>query len=195
MIALYLALPGRLIIGPRWLVPALELAIFVPLAITARFATAAETLARRLALLLLGLVNIVNALSAGLLARRLIVTNAASLSGHQLVDASLSIWLTNVIVFALWFWELDRGGPLRRGTADEQMPDFLFPQMSTPQFAPRDWQPAFFDYLYTALTNAAAFSPTDTMPLSRWAKALMSLESLIALVTVVVVAARAVNIL
>jgi uncharacterized membrane protein len=100
-----------------------------------------------------------------------------------------------VIVFGLWFWELDRGGPGRRAEGVERNPDFLFPQMTSPDFAPADWRPGFFDYLYVALTNAAAFSPTDTMPMTLMAKALMSTQSLVSLLTVVVVAARAVNIL
>jgi uncharacterized membrane protein len=194
-IGLYVVLPARLIVGPRWLVPGLELAVLVPLAVTSRFSLGAESLARRLAEALLGMVNIVNALSAALLARRLVLSGANSLTGHELVQAALSIWLTNVLVYGLWFWELDRGGPSRRGTSDEQPPDFLFPQMTAPQFAPEGWAPGFMDYLYVALTNAAAFSPTDTMPLSRWAKLLMAMQSLISLVTVVVVAARAINIL
>ncbi len=168
--------------------------MLIPLTFT-RISRKGRAFARPLAEVLLGLVNLVNAVSAALLARRLIVTSGASLTGRELVDAAISIWLTNVLAFALWFWELDRGGPSRRGTPAEQPPDFLYPQMTAPQFAPESWEPDFVDYLYVSLTNATAFSPTDTMPLSRAAKALMSVESIISLVTVVVVAARAVNIL
>ena len=106
----------------------------------------------------------------------------------------MPIWLTNVIVFGLWYWELDRGGPATRQQASHRQPDFLFPQMSTPGSAP-GWTPAFVDYLYTSFTNATAFSPTDTMPLTVWAKLLFMVQSLASLVTVAVVISRAVNIL
>lgn len=106
-----------------------------------------------------------------------------------------SIWLTNVVVFGLWYWELDRGGPGKRAEASHPYPDFIFPQMSDPLYAPKTWHPTFFDYLYTSFTNASAFSPTDVMPLTRWAKALMLLQSMTALLIVGLVIARAVNIL
>jgi len=113
---------------------------------------------------------------------------------HLLLSAG-SIWLTNVVVFALWYWELDRGGPGKRAEARKPFPDFMFPQMSDPGYASPSWHPNFFDYLYTSFTNASAFSPTDVMPLTRWAKMLMLLQSLTALLTVGLVIARAVNIL
>jgi uncharacterized membrane protein len=99
-----------------------------------------------------------------------------------------------VIVYALWFWEFDRSGPVARAQATDRIPDFLFPQMSDARLDP-DWHPTFLDYLYVSYTNATAFSPTDTMPLSRWAKMLMLVQSLVSLVTVGLVAARAVNVL
>jgi len=113
---------------------------------------------------------------------------------HLLLSAG-SIWLTNVVVFALWYWELDRGGPGKRAEARRPFLDFMFPQMSDPGYASPSWHPNFFDYLYTSFTNASAFSPTDVMPLTRWAKMLMLLQSLTALLTVGLVIARAVNIL
>lgn len=106
-----------------------------------------------------------------------------------------SIWVTNVVVFGLWYWELDRGGPGSRAEAVDPFPDFIFPQMSDPLYAPRTWHPNFFDYLYTSFTNASAFSPTDVMPLTRWAKMLMLVQSMTALLLVGLVFARAVNIL
>jgi uncharacterized membrane protein len=106
-----------------------------------------------------------------------------------------SIWLTNIVVFGLWFWELDRGGPGSRAQAKHPFPDFIFPQMSDPRYAPESWHPNFFDYLYTSFTNASAFSPTDVMPLTRGAKMLMLFQSMTALLMVGLVIARAVNIL
>ncbi len=106
-----------------------------------------------------------------------------------------AIWLTNVLVFALWYWELDRGGPVTRMLGARKHPDFLFAQMASPEVAPEDWEPMFLDYFYLSFTNATAFSPTDTLPLTRWAKMLMLLQSAVSLATVALVIARAVNIL
>ena len=118
----------------------------------------------------------------------------ASPGGRSLVYASVPIWITNVIVFGLWYWELDRGGVAARLHPTHRRPDFLFPQMSTPGSAP-GWTPDFLDYLYTSFTNATAFSPTDTMPLTAWSKLLMMLQSLASLLTDAIVISRAVNIL
>ena len=96
-----------------------------------------------------------------------------------------------MIVFGLWYWEFDRGGPVARANATHMYPDFQFVQMASPQLAPPDWEPAFGDYLYLSFTNAAAFSPTDVMPLSRWAKMGMTAQAAISIVTVALVVARA----
>jgi uncharacterized membrane protein len=121
--------------------------------------------------------------------------NGTATSPNSLLAAGGSIWLTNIIAFSLWYWEFDRGGPGARAQALDPYPDFLFPQMQTPEIAPADWSPNYFDYLYISFTNASAFSPTDTLPLSRWAKTLMTIQSTTSLVTVGLVIARAVNIL
>ncbi len=114
---------------------------------------------------------------------------------HMLLKSGGSIWLTNVVVFALWYWEFDRGGPGARAQARDHIPDFMFPQMSDPGLAAPHWAASFFDYLYTSFTNSSAFSPTDVLPLTRWAKLLMMLQSSTSLVVVALVIARAVNIL
>ena len=115
----------------------------------------------------------------------------------QLLITGGAIWLTNIVVFGLWYWEFDRGGPVARAlNLKNRYPDFQFPQMvSPPEMVPPDWEPAFLDYLYLAFTNASAFSPTDVMPMSRWAKVAMTVQSLISIVTVALVVSRAVNIL
>ena len=113
----------------------------------------------------------------------------------KLIITGGSIWFTNVVVFALWYWEFDRGGPGARAQARKQIPDFMFPQMSDPDLAAPMWASTFFDYLYMSFTNSSAFSPTDVLPLTRWAKALMLLQSITSLVVVALVIARAVNIL
>ena len=116
-------------------------------------------------------------------------------NGHELILSGIVLWCTNVLLFGLWYWEVDRGGPVAREKDERDLPDFLFPQMTDPRWAPKDWMPSLIDYLYVSLTNATAFSPTDTMPLTPTAKWLMSAQSLASLVTVGLVVARAVNIL
>ena len=114
----------------------------------------------------------------------------------QLLITGAVIWLTNVAVFALSFWEFDRGGPAARAlTLRNKLPDLLFPQMDDDRIQPANWRPQFIDYLYVSLTNALALSPTDTMPLSPTAKSIMGIQSLVSLVTIGLVIARAVNIL
>ena len=148
---------------------------------------------RILGLSLTTIMTISNTASAALLIGFLI--NGDAKDPNHLLLSGASIWLTNIIIFSLWFWDLDRGGPGARAEAKNQHPDFIFPQMSDPGFAPDHWHPNFFDYLYTSFTNASAFSPTDVMPLTRWAKMLMMVQSLTSLLTVGLVVARAVNIL
>ena len=106
-----------------------------------------------------------------------------------------AIYAINVVVFGLWYWETDRGGAGRRAAGRDGPPDLLFPQMNDDRIQPANWRPQFVDYLYVSLTNATAFSPTDTMPLTANAKWLMSAQSIAALATVGLVVARAVNIL
>ena len=148
---------------------------------------------RILGLVLTTIMTMSNTASAGLLIGFLI--NGDARDPNHLLLSGASIWLTNIIIFSLWFWDLDRGGPGARAEAKNQHPDFIFPQMSDPGYAPAHWHPNFFDYLYTSFTNASAFSPTDVMPLTRWAKMLMMVQSLTSLLTVGLVVTRAVNIL
>jgi uncharacterized membrane protein len=129
----------------------------------------------------------------------LVAVLASLISGHersggQLLLKALTVWTTNAITFGLWFWEIDRGGPLRRLEPDPPPPDFAFPQLQDPALAERGWYAKFFDYLYVSFTNSIAFSPTDTLPLTRTAKRLMLAESAVSSVTLLLVAARAVNI-
>ncbi len=192
-IVLYALLPQRYTIGPTWLIPGLEGAMVLGLSVTApRRHPEEATALRAAAIVLIGLVSLTNFVALGILVDRLL--HGAQAEGSQLVFAAIQIWLTNVLVFGLWYWELDRGGPGERSTREHQ-PDFLFPQMSSPDLAPPAWRPAFTDYLYVSFTNSMAFSPTDTLPLSGWAKLLMLAQSIGSLLTVVFVAARAVNIL
>jgi hypothetical protein len=193
--ALNFVLPGKFTMGPAWLVPVLEGAILVPLSIVAPRRVIDESRWSQIAAVaLIAIVNLANLVSLVLLIRQ-IVFNAKTVTGPELLYSSIAIWVTNVIVFSLWYWELDRGGPDDRLRPEHEPPDFLFPQMVTPGCAARDWTPAFIDYLYVAFTNASAFSPTDTMPLTPWAKVLMLIEAATSLITIALVAGRAVNIL
>ena len=199
---LYVTLPPRVVIGPYWLLPALILVILVPLLILSprRHKEAKwQRIASIVHIALLGIFNIATIVL--LFVWQLSVHHHRQISGEELLRAGAEIWLTNVIVYGLWFWELDAGGPdARAHSAFEREPqrfDFLFPQMTAqPEIRARlNWKPRFLDYLFLSFTNATAFSPTDTMPLSRKAKVLMMAESLKSLVTIALIAGRAVNIL
>ncbi|MEA2508172.1 MAG: hypothetical protein QOG21_254 [Actinomycetota bacterium] len=191
---LYITLPERLTFGPRWVIPALEAALIIPLTFRAPRRHLEEArLVRFASLLLIVLVNAANLVSLALLVH--LVLSGGAASGRQLIFSGIEIWITLVLVFALWYWELDRGGPGVRGSKAEQVPDFLFPQMATPELHQGSWMPDFLDYLYVAFTNATAFSPTDTMPLTSRAKSLMLVESMASITAIVMVAGRAVNIL
>src|SRR5580704_6803607 len=191
---LYLFLPDQLIPGPRWVVPALEAVILLVLTTFTPHRTKQASPPRRvLVVALIALVTVANLMNLGLLVHALLQGGVKN--GRLLILASVGIWLTNVIVFGLWYFELDRGGPNQRHSPKHRAPDFLFPQMATPGAGRPDWSPSFLDYLYVSFTNATAFSPTDTMPMTTAAKSLMGLQSIASLLTVALVAARAVNIL
>lgn len=195
VITIYFGLPARYIAGPNWLMPALELAIILPLTLSAPKRVANEGRIKQFAATAaIGIVMIANMISLVLLVNTLLYS-PAKIDGAELFFSSFEIWITNVIIFALWYWELDRGGPDDRTHVNHRAPDFLFPQMNTPGCASASWTPSFIDYLYLAFTNATAFSPTDVLPLTAPAKVLMLFQSIISLVTVTLVAARAVNIL
>jgi len=195
--ALYFALPDKLIsgLGPRWLVPALEGVLGASLLIAGPRLTRESRRLRPVAIILIALVNLSNVVSLAELVHELLVHTHANPGGSDLIYASVPVWVTNVLVFALWYWELDRGGPVARLQVERRQPDFLFPQMNAPNATRPDWSPAFVDYLFTSFTNATAFSPTDTMPLTPWAKILFMVQSFASLLTVALVVSRAVNIL
>jgi hypothetical protein len=151
---------------------------------------------RRAAVLLLGLLVLANFAALSILVTGLVTESTSDLTGGELLLTAFAIYTTDVIVFGIFFWELDAGGPVSRLQAPARTTlDFQFPQDDRPEHALKDWRPQVWDYLYVSLTNSIAFSPTDAMPLSRRAKAMMGLESAISAVTVLLVAARAVNVL
>jgi hypothetical protein len=196
-IALQLLLPGRLSISAmtRWTIAAIEGVVLVALFVASpQRLEAAHSLRRRLTISITAIASIANGIALVLLVHLLL--NHTVSAGHSLIVAGAEIWLTNVLIFSLWYWELDRGGPGLRAAGLDTRPDLLFPQMTSEVAALYPgWRPLFVDYFYVSLTNATAFSPTDTMPLSSQAKLMMGLQSLVSLVTIGLVVARAVNIL
>jgi hypothetical protein len=151
--------------------------------------------AHRVAKWVIGFVVVGNLLGLGVLITALLTEKSSDLSGPQLLMSGSVLWLTNVIVFGLAFWTLDCGGPAKRAVDGRATPDFQFPQDDNPSLARPGWYPRLEDYVYVALTNGIAFSPTDAMPLTRWAKGLMALDAIISVGAVLLVAARAVNVL
>ena len=193
-IALQLTLPKRLTVGPTWLLPALEGLLVIGLLLASpRELEYEHPRRKRAAVALIAVVSAANVFSLVELTHFLLHHNVTK--GQQLIVAGVLIWLTNFLIFALWYWEIDRGGPGQRASGKDGPPDFLFPQMSDDRIEPREWRPKFIDYLYVSLTNAAAFSPTDTMPLTPMAKSIMGVQSIVSLVTIGLIVSRAVNIL
>jgi uncharacterized membrane protein len=194
-IVMQLALPDRVATRPRWLLPVLAALLLIAIfaANPGRINRPSRAL-RVGSMTVIALLSLANAWSAARLIAGLLGGTEGGMASSLLLTGA-AIWMTNVIVFSLWYWELDRGGPGARAHGARQHPDFLFAQMETPELAPEDWEPAFADYLFLSFTNAAAFSPTDVLPLSRWAKLVMMGQALVSLATVVLVIARAVNIL
>jgi uncharacterized membrane protein len=193
-IAIQLTLPERLTAGPVWLVPSLEAALLVGLAFASpKELEHAHQHRRGMALAMIAFVSAANIYSLAALTHYLLHHHVHN--GRELVVAGTLIWLTNFLIFGLWYWEMDRGGPGKRAEGQDEAPDFLFPQMSDDAIEPVDWRPELVDYLYVSLTNATAFSPTDTMPLSRMSKLVMGIQSVVSLVTVGLIVSRAVNIL
>jgi hypothetical protein len=177
-----------------WLIPvAPELGLLVPLALRWPHRRLEQLgLRRTVAIGLLALASAANGFLLVVVLGSLIKGDERS--GAQLLLKAVTVWATNVTAFGLWYWSLDRGGPVRRLEASPPPPDFQFPQMENPQLAPPGWQPALTDYIYVSFTNSIAFSPTDAMPLTRMAKLLMLAESATSALTILLVAARAVNI-
>jgi hypothetical protein len=209
--SLYATLPSRFVAGAsagifgasRWVVPALTVLLLFALLVSVpegRLMRSVDVHTRKLrlgrrviSLGVIALLSLANFVSIYLMVHALV--NGAHVVASPLLRAAVHLWCVNVLIFGLWFWQLDGGGPLARRTAAEPARDFLFPQQAEPALLGSGWQPTFIDYVYVSFTNAAAFSPTDTLPLSRWAKMLMLVQSAISLTLAVMVVSRAVNIL
>ena len=192
---LQLTLPDKFVAGPRFVLPVLEAFLVVSLYVTSKKIDLGKTILRKFnSITLIVFIALANVYALQRLAHQLLIGGKVA-DGHSLILAAINIFLTNIIVFALLYWEIDAGGPVKRLITDIRQRDFSFPQMQNPELAPLKWMPNFVDYLYVSATNATAFSPTDTMPLTRIAKLFMLAQSLISLTAVALVASRAVNIL
>ena len=193
-----LTLSAGLVPGPAWVIPTVEGVLLLGLlaAEPGRLTAQSNEDLRLASIALIGVVSLSNAVALVRLIDRLV--NGHGGLGRDLLAQAAGVWVTNVVVFALTYWELDRGGPLGRAgarTAPEH-PDLWFPQDGDAAgAAPADWEPTFVDYLFVSVTTSTAFSPTDTMPLTARAKLLQASQGLLSLLTVGLVAARAVNIL
>jgi hypothetical protein len=194
-IVLQLSVPDKYGLHPRWLLPSLEVVLLIALTILNPVRLSRRTtFGRYAALAMVALITLDNVISSILLDHD-ILNGRATNDASGLLASGAAIYLTNMIAFGLWYWEIDRGGPFARSAGSDPHPDFLFPQMTSPELAPADWEPRFVDYLYVSFTNVVAFSPTDTLPLGRGVKALMAIQSIVALTTIGLVIARAVNVL
>ncbi len=186
---IYLLVSERLTLGPPWLL-LLVIVVLLPALRVARL-RGRHDLTRRIGLALISLVTLAVVVSTISLVIELTRRN---LPPQTLLQGAALIWVVNVLTFAVWYWEIDGGGPGQRHRDRHASTDFLFPQLAAPDSAIRQgWSPGFLDYLFLAFNTSTAFSPTDTMVLSRRAKALMMLQSLISLLTIAVLVERAIN--
>jgi hypothetical protein len=193
-IALQYSLPTRVSAYQRWIFPSVAAILLLVIFVGHRGRLDRPSpVLRALTLLTIVVMSIANGVAGARLVRDLIEGEGIG-DAATLLRAGGAIWLTNVIVFALVYWVFDRGGPAARFLVKGTPPDLLFPQHTIEPSEP-SWEPVFFDYFYTSFTNATAFSPTDVMPLSRWAKLAMMVESALSLVLAILVIARAVNVL
>jgi hypothetical protein len=197
VIFLLAVLPEPVRLCPMWVTYVVGFGVLIPICTVGL--TAAKTrwlrVERAVILIFFGvagvstLANLANLIGA-------MVHRSAEIGGLQLLTSSIAVWVTNVLMFSMLYWQIDRGGPEARVNDARMRPDWLFPQAGAPaEDVPHGWQPAFVDYLYLGYSTATAFSTTDAMPLTPRAKLLMMLESTISLMTIVVVASRAINIL
>ncbi len=194
-VALQFSLPDRHVLSPTFLLPSAEVCLLVVLMIgdPGRIDRRSNML-RRVMLALVVVMTIDNVAAVVELVRAILEDDPEE-TATVLLGTGAAIWLTNIIAFSLWYWLLDRGGPAERAAGTGQAPAFVFSEMQNPEYVDDDWLPIYADYLYLAFTNATAFSPTDTLPVKRWAKMTMMLQSALSLVIAVMIIARAVNIL
>jgi hypothetical protein len=195
-VVLAILLPARLAPGPHWLLPAIEATFLVALVVMDPGRIDRRT--RQVRAVSLGLVAVIASSAswaAGALVAELINGDPLTTEASELLLSGALVWADTLIAFSFVFWELDGGGPAARYCDPPRYPQLAFPQQLDPDLAPPGWRPVFVDYLYLSLTNATAFSPTDVMPLARWAKLCMGVQALVSIVILSLVVANSVNLL
>jgi uncharacterized membrane protein len=195
MVALQIVVPRRGRVPVWWIFPLCEVVLLAVLIVRdpGRIDRRSQTL-RRVTILLITVMTVADALGTFILSYD-ILASVRGVTATTLLGRGAAIWVTNVIAFSLWYWELDRGGPAERAARSGIKASFAFPEDAMPELADEGWIPAYPDYLYLSFTAATAFSPTDTLPIRRWAKMTMMVESAVSLVVAILVVARAINIL
>ena len=193
VLGLFAVLPQHVRAMPVWVSYGVALVVIVPMIVVTLTANALWMRIERIVIMLLGAAYIANTAAELADMIGIITLHPPETRAVSLLSSSLAIWVANVLTFSLLYWQIDRGGPSSRASGATTKPDWLFPQAAAPEVALPDWQPLFLDYLSLGYNTATAFSPTDVLPLTRRAKMLMMLESTISLLTLVIVAARAVN--
>ena len=192
---LYVGMPHRGRVPGWWIFPVLQLVLLGfliaqdPGRIDRRSASMHRPMVALLAVMTAGVVISVTVLAYDIL------VSVRGVTATVLLGRGAAIWVENVIVFSLWYWQFDRGGPAERAAGSPIPPSFAFPENATPELAPAGWRPAYPDYLYLSFTNATAFSPTDTLPVRQWAKLTMMVQAALSLVIAILVIARAINVL
>jgi hypothetical protein len=195
VIALISLLPERVTALPRWVFPSVLAILLIALVVTDPGAiTRTERALRWLSIALVVVMAFAALVATTLLIRDLIEGSPLTANATTLLSVGASVWVINIVAFALLYWEFDCGGSATRAHGMPLSPDLAFPQQLSPEIAPPGWRPRFVDYLYVGITDAVAFSPTDAMPLAPWAKLAMALEAVISLVILGLVIARAVNV-
>jgi uncharacterized membrane protein len=193
-IALNFGLSDKVVVGPAWVLPSVEGGLLLSLVLASRTRSVLNAARhRQLGLAVVGFVSLANMISLGLLVDHLV--NSHEQHAYRLIESGALLWCTNVLIFAVWYWEMDRADPRDEPRPQGVPADFRFPRQDLPDDEGKNWRPGFGDYLYVSFTNATAFSPTDTMPLTLSAKGVMAMQSIAALLTLALVVARAVNIL
>jgi hypothetical protein len=195
VLGLLAVLPHHVQVMPVWVSYVVALVVIVPMVVVTLTANKLWLRIERTTIMLLGAAYIANTAAELADMIGIITLHPPETRAVSLLSSSLAIWVTNVLTFSLLYWQVDSGGPSSRASGATSKPDWLFPQAAAPEVTSQDWQPLFLDYLFLGYNTATAFSPTDVLPLTRRAKMLMMLESTISLLTLVIVAARAVNVL
>jgi hypothetical protein len=195
-VSLRIWLPSERAIGVPWLLPVVEVGLLVVLLVSDPAADDRRSMRlRRLAIVLVSLLLAAALWATAILIDHLVTGAKQTSDGGPLLASGALVWLGNILAFSLLYWVLDSGGPRMRLARHREYPDFAFPQLQAPELAPPEWHAVFVDYFYLGFCTSTAFSPTDVLPMARWAKLAMAVQSAVSLAVIGLVIARAVNVL